>query len=263
MSSHRRNYAFSCLISVIIALFYLALFKSLFFNNLNDKTSLTISFIFIFLCGALTPLSFIFNGRFETHKEQARPDIKPEIDNIKKDALINKASVAISNNPETTARSSKKSTVSKQETTLNSQKSTKSVINKKTDNIKNAKLSESTEKPIQENNLNENTNTPIAENQIKPNIEEETVTLYISNIPKKIKANKLISIFTPFGGTIYFTRFLKKPNSYSHQGVAFVKISKDAGLKAIEELNGTLLGNQEIIVKIANERNNQTSTQKQ
>ena len=68
-------------------------------------------------------------------------------------------------------------------------------------------------------------------------------------------ATQLTNLLNQFNGNIHFINLLRDKKTRRKKGIAFIKISKEAGEKAIESLNGTSIDGRQIVVKIANERN--------
>ncbi len=242
MPSYKFNYLISVCITVFLALLYAVILKSsTFFEPLTLKIFTTIYIIFV---GIVSPLPFFLSGKVVTTKELARPDINPDAGfalQEQKRKLSEKVNQAISENPPTKARSAKVASI--KEATKGTSHNTLIVEPKKdnlSDNMHTLKSKTGSNAPLEVHDSTEEL--------------EDTVTLYVGNIPYRFNANKLRNTMAPFGGKIHFIHLLRNPNSRLHKGVAFIKISKDAGLKAIKSLNGSELGGREIVVKIANER---------
>lgn len=109
----------------------------------------------------------------------------------------------------------------------------------------------SSQKNTQSNVSKKNTNFPSA-----TEINEEVITLYLGNIPFRMNENALKELLSQYGGNIYSIHLSRDPKTKKRKGIAFVKLSKEPALKAIEALNGTSLMGRNIVVKIANERAN-------
>lgn len=206
MVSYKKNYLVSIFLTVILSLVYAVLLKVLEQLGIREHIDI-LSYCFIFIVGLISPLTFLLNGKFQASLEPTRPEINPNdgLQNQLSKELKQKASYAVSNNPNTKAREAK-----------------------------------------------------ILSNNKKANEElqnEETITLYIANIPFKYSETQLTNLLNQFNGNIHFINLLRDKKTRRKKGIAFIKISKEAGEKAIESLNGTSIDGRQIIVKIANERN--------
>lgn len=206
MVSYKKNYLISIFLTVILSLVYAVLLKVLEQLGIREHIDI-LSYCFIFIVGLISPLTFLLNGKFQASLEPTRPEINPNdgLQNQLSKELKQKASYAVSNNPNTKAREAK-----------------------------------------------------ILSNNEKANEElqnEETITLYIANIPFKYSETQLTNLLNQFNGNIHFINLLRDKKTRRKKGIAFIKISKEAGEKAIESLNGTSIDGRQIVVKIANERN--------
>ncbi len=206
MVSYKKNYLVSIFLTVILSLVYAVLLKVLEQLGIREHIDV-LSYCFIFIVGLISPLTFLLNGKFQASLEPTRPEINPNdgLQNQLSKELKQKASYAVSNNPNTKAREAK-----------------------------------------------------ILSNNEKANEElqnEETITLYIANIPFKYSDTQLTNLLNQFNGNIHFINLLRDKKTRRKKGIAFIKISKEAGEKAIESLNGTSIDGRQIVVKIANERN--------
>ncbi|MDD6177624.1 MAG: hypothetical protein UHG91_02135 [Succinivibrionaceae bacterium] len=206
MVSYKKNYLVSIFLTVILSLVYAVLLKVLEQLGIREHIDI-LSYCFIFIVGLISPLTFLLNGKFQASLEPTRPEINPNdgLQNQLSKELKQKASYAVSNNPNTKAREAK-----------------------------------------------------ILSNNEKANEElqnEETITLYIANIPFKYSETQLTNLLNQFNGNIHFINLLRDKKTRRKKGIAFIKISKEAGEKAIESLNGTSIDGRQIVVKIANERN--------
>lgn len=206
MVSYKKNYLVSIFLTVILSLVYAVLLKVLEQLGIREHIDI-LSYCFIFIVGLISPLTFFLNGKFQASLEPTRPEINPNdgLQNQLSKELKQKASYAVSNNPNTKAREAK-----------------------------------------------------ILSNNEKANEElqnEETITLYIANIPFKYSETQLTNLLNQFNGNIHFINLLRDKKTRRKKGIAFIKISKEAGEKAIESLNGTSIDGRQIVVKIANERN--------
>lgn len=206
MVSYKKNYLVSIFLTVILSLVYAVLLKVLEQLGIREHIDI-LSYCFIFIVGLISPLTFLLNGKFQASLEPTRPEINPNdgLQNQLSKELKQKASYAVSNNPNTKAREAK-----------------------------------------------------ILSNNEKANEElqnEETITLYIANIPFKYTETQLTNLLNQFNGNIHFINLLRDKKTRRKKGIAFIKISKEAGEKAIEALNGTSIDGRQIVVKIANERN--------
>lgn len=206
MVSYKKNYLVSIFLTVILSLVYAVLLKVLEQLGIREHIDI-LSYSFIFIVGLISPLTFLLNGKFQASLEPTRPEINPNdgLQNQLSKELKQKASYAVSNNPNTKAREAK-----------------------------------------------------ILSNNEKANEElqnEETITLYIANIPFKYSETQLTNLLNQFNGNIHFINLLRDKKTRRKKGIAFIKISKEAGEKAIESLNGTSIDGRQIVVKIANERN--------
>jgi RNA recognition motif-containing protein len=214
MSSYKQNYLKSCFLSLILTLIYIVLVPR-FMKQFSTDSLFQFSAIYIFVCGLIVPLTFFFAGKFTTNiKEPARPHI--DISDTDSQEKVNLQDIA--------------------KHAINSNPTTKA------------------RSPLLENNEYQssaiNNKTKFHEEEIS----EEIVTIYIGNIPFKVNDTGLKDLFKPFGGTIYYAHLSRDAKTKKRKGIGFVKISKVAGLKAIEQLNGSSLLGREIVVKIANER---------
>ncbi|MGN1394361.1 MAG: RNA recognition motif domain-containing protein [Succinivibrionaceae bacterium] len=84
--------------------------------------------------------------------------------------------------------------------------------------------------------------------------DEEYITLYLGNIPFKMNENDITELLKQFGGKINSIYISKDFVTKRKKGIAFVQITKTAGLNAIKQLEGAIIMGRTIVIKIANER---------
>ncbi len=246
MSSYKTNYLKSCFITLIFTLVYILIFKLLHTElEANPTTLLTLGSCFVVLVGLVSPLSFFLTGKYITKvKEPARPEELVE-SNQKKINLSKKALNSINANPQTNAR---KEYLKRKEKELN--KSTNSNSEKVTTKNKNELL----DKSLATDNIKESTSTS---HDFSNNNSEPFITIYVSNLPYKTNDTELRRLFSQFGGKLYSINLTRDKVTKRKKGIAFIKISRNEGLKAIEKLNGTIISGRNIMVKIANDHGKQ------
>lgn len=86
--------------------------------------------------------------------------------------------------------------------------------------------------------------------------------LYVGGLPYQTNENDLLSLFEQVGPVATATVIIDRGTGRS-KGFGFVEMSADAdGQRAIEQLNGTLLGTRTITVNEARERQTTGYTQR-
>lgn len=269
--SYKTNYLKSCFITLLLLLLYIVLIKTFLIQDVFNNTAqikvseiiLFISACFILITGLVTPLSFYLAGKYTTKiKEPARPENNTVVDNItvpvgknniKDDYLAKKTKKAIKCNPQ-------------HKNKITQPLNTNNVSNFKYNNCASPKIEplntvsntslnvfetadKSLDRPVQPEDTN-STNDKQFKAQLDPAL---YYTIYISNIPYRVRERTLKELLEPFGGTIFSIHMPRDKRTKKKNGTAFIRMSKAEARNAIKELNGMKLEGRELKVQLAND----------
>lgn len=88
--------------------------------------------------------------------------------------------------------------------------------------------------------------------------EQTIVRIYVGSLPYQTTDQDLVDLFGQVGEVVSATVIMDR-NSGRSKGFGFVEMSNDQeAQKAIEQLNGSILGNRNIVVNEARERQEQS-----
>src|SRR5438067_871946 len=88
--------------------------------------------------------------------------------------------------------------------------------------------------------------------------EQTLVRIYVGSLPYQTTDQDLVDLFGQVGEVVSATVIMDR-NSGRSKGFGFVEMSNDQeAQKAIEQLNGSMLGNRNIVVNEARERQEQS-----
>lgn len=88
--------------------------------------------------------------------------------------------------------------------------------------------------------------------------EQTIVRIYVGSLPYQTTDQDLVDLFGQVGEVVSATVIMDR-NSGRSKGFGFVEMSNDQeAQKAIEQLNGSMLGNRNIVVNEARERQEQS-----
>jgi RNA recognition motif-containing protein len=89
-------------------------------------------------------------------------------------------------------------------------------------------------------------------------LEQTTVRIYVGSLPYQVTDQDLYDLFGQIGEVVSATVIMDRGTGRS-KGFGFVEMSNDQDAqKAIEQLNGSLVGNRNIVVNEARERQDQS-----